>query len=58
MREMKIEDINAVSGGSDFGEAVLTGAGAGAAIGSFVSPVGTAVGALVGAGLGALIYMI
>lgn len=58
MREISINEVELVSGGSEVAEACLIGGGVGATVGSFFSPAGTAIGGLAGCGAGVLLYLL
>ncbi len=55
MKSLTIEEVNAVSGGSEWGDNVLTYGGAGGAIGSFIGPKGAAAGIIIGAVVGTIV---
>ena len=55
VRELSLDEIDLVSGGSKWGDNVLKYGGVGGAVGAFGGPKGAAIGILVGAVVGTIV---
>ena len=58
IRDLSLEEIDAIAAAGELGENVLLFGGAGGAIGAFAGPKGAAVGILIGAAVGGAVTVL